>query len=162
MFFGCASKKKVDSSGDVLSSVITNEPLSLSPEGSDSQKISGLSTVHFDFDRAALLKNEIPILQQDAQWIKSHPGFKIQVEGHCDERGSTEYNLALGERRAKVVADSLAEMGVPRDRLTLISYGEERPLVHGSTEEAYAKNRRANFVPLKMEKLPAPPLAQTH
>jgi peptidoglycan-associated lipoprotein len=159
----CSSKKiKEDPSANaMLPPTITNDALSFS-EGSDSGKIAGLTTVHFEFDRAIVTKNELDLLKQDALWIKDHPDFKIQIEGHCDQRGSVEYNLALGDRRAKSVANILVEMGVPKSRLSTISYGEERPIAQGDSDEAYAKNRRAGFVPLKMESQPAQPLAVAH
>ena len=73
----------------------------------------------------------------------------MNIEGHCDQRGSNEYNLSLGERRANSVKKMMVSMGIPANRLTIVSYGEEKPLVHGDSEEAMAKNRRANFVPSK-------------
>jgi peptidoglycan-associated lipoprotein len=154
----CAHKKPAPDTGE-LSPAISNDPMGLSPEGSDSGKIAGLSTVHFEFDRAALDQKAMETLKQNAEWIGKHPDIKMQIEGHADERGSTEYNLALGERRAHAVVNVLVEMGIPKARLSTISYGEEKPVAPGSTEEAYAQNRRANFVPLRQDSAPAAPIA---
>ena len=85
---------------------------------------------------------------KNAAWMKANPDVTVQIEGHCDARGSTEYNLALGERRARAVKAYLVSIGVIASHLTIISYGKEKPLVAGTTEAAYAANRRANFVPL--------------
>jgi peptidoglycan-associated lipoprotein len=87
-------------------------------------------------------------LAENAEWIKANPKVTVQIEGHCDSRGSVEYNLALGERRAKAVKNYLVSLGLNSKRMTIISYGEEKPVATGDSEEAYAKNRRANFVPL--------------
>ena len=84
-----------------------------------------------------------PSLESQANWLKSTPGFQIIVEGHCDERGTREYNLALGERRANSVKEFLVSLGVEPGRVTTISYGKERPSAEGSTSESWAENRRA-------------------
>ena len=88
-------------------------------------------------------------LQKDFDWMKTHPKITMQVEGHCDLRGSDEYNLALGERRARAIKDYLMTMGIPSDRISIISYGREKPLSRNESEADQAMNRRANFVPLK-------------
>lgn len=113
---------------------------------SDSGKAMGLQTVHFAYD-SFLLNNEAKdILKSNAQILKDNPDVRIQIEGHTDARGGIQYNIALGEKRANAVKSYLSDMGVKGDRITTISYGKERPLDPGMTEEAYAKNRRANFV----------------
>lgn len=106
---------------------------------------SGLQTVYFDFDSSALRNDARATLKDNADKIKAIPGFIIQIEGHCDERGTQEYNLALGERRALAVRQYLIDLGVSGDRLVTISYGEEWPAVQGSNEAAWAQNRRAQF-----------------
>lgn len=128
---------------------VNDRPLDLDSGGSDSKKIDGLTSIHFPYDSSSLKPGERDLLQKDASWIKTHPNVRIQIEGHCDDRGSTEYNFALGEKRAKAVSKYLENLGIPSDRLTVISYGKERPLANGESEEAYAQNRRANFVPIK-------------
>lgn len=104
-----------------------------------------LEDVYFDYDQAELNDQARAILERNAQWIKNHATAKVRVEGHCDERGTVEYNLALGERRAQSTRDYLVSLGVAGDRLATVSYGKERPLDPGTTEEAFARNRRAHF-----------------
>ncbi len=107
-------------------------------------------TVYFDFDKSDLRQDARDTLSKNAETIlKSMADAKIQIEGHCDERGSAEYNLALGERRAKSVQKYLTTLSVKADNLSTISYGKEKPAVNGSDEAAWAKNRRAEFVVAK-------------
>ena len=106
---------------------------------------SGLTRIHFDFDQYVLTNEAKDILARDADLLKSAPSVKVQIEGHCDERGSDEYNLALGEKRALATKNYLISLGVAADRMSIISYGEEMPLDPGHTEAAWAKNRRADF-----------------
>lgn len=109
-----------------------------------------LETVYFDFDKADLRQDARDVLSKNAEIIlKAMAGTKIQIEGHCDERGSAEYNLALGEHRAKAVLKYLTTLGVKADHLSIISYGKEKPAVNGTDESAWAKNRRAEFVAVK-------------
>lgn len=105
-----------------------------------------LKTVYFDFDRADIREDQAAVLQGNATWLKSHQQFRVLIEGHCDERDTIEYNLALGDRRAKRVLEYLRDLGVPSDRMRTISYGEERPVDPGHDEEAWGRNRRAEFV----------------
>ncbi len=150
----CASKSKhasTDPSASAASDaapVIKNEPLE-SGLGSDSGKIPGLGSIFFEYDQARLTDSARKQLQSNADWIKGNAGTTVQIEGHTDERGSVEYNLSLGERRAKSVKAYLASLGIDGKRMTIISYGEEKPLEAGDNESAYSKNRRANFVPLR-------------
>ncbi|MCB2188360.1 MAG: peptidoglycan-associated lipoprotein Pal [Deltaproteobacteria bacterium] len=102
--------------------------------------------VHFDYDSYDLSPEAKQILNEKAAYLKSHSDLLCIVEGHCDERGSNAYNMALGEKRARAAAAYLEAMGISQTRLETVSYGEERPLVPGQTEEAYAANRRAHFV----------------
>jgi len=104
-----------------------------------------LKTVYFDFDKSDVRDDQVPVLQSNAAWLKSHGQYKLLVEGHCDERDTIEYNLALGDRRAKSVRQYLIDLGVAADRIRTISYGEERPADPGHDEEAYARNRRGEF-----------------
>jgi peptidoglycan-associated lipoprotein len=105
-----------------------------------------LKDVFFDYDKATVRDDQKAALAENASWLKANPGAKLLVEGHCDERGTAEYNLALGERRAKAVKDALVGAGIAADRLSTISYGEERPFVLGHDESAWKWNRRAHFV----------------
>lgn len=128
---------------------VVEKPIETDAQGSDSGKIAGLSTVFFEYDQARLTNDARKKLADNAEWIKTHPNFTIQVEGHTDARGSIEYNLALGERRAKSVKAYLQSLGIDGKRVTIISYGKEKPIDPGDGESAWAKNRRANFVPLQ-------------
>ncbi len=102
--------------------------------------------IYFDFDSAQLLPKAQEILKRKAEWLRAHPGARVIIEGHTDERGTVEYNLALGDRRAEAAKAFLVELGISPDRITTISYGEERPADPGHDEAAWAKNRRAQFV----------------
>jgi len=105
-----------------------------------------LQTIYFDFDKSDVRPDQLPRLETDASWLKEHRGLKFRIEGHCDERGSEEYNLALGDRRANRVKEFLIREGVDSSSINTISYGEERPVCREATEDCYQKNRRATFV----------------
>jgi peptidoglycan-associated lipoprotein len=110
-------------------------------------EVSAFATIYFDFDSSDLSQDARNTLTKNAEILmKSMQPAKIKIEGHCDERGSAEYNLALGERRAKSAMQYLITLGVKPDRLSVISYGKEKPAVQGNNEEAWAKNRRDEFV----------------
>ncbi|MBW2437750.1 MAG: peptidoglycan-associated lipoprotein Pal [Deltaproteobacteria bacterium] len=102
--------------------------------------------VLFEFDSASLTAEAQEILRAKAEWLRDNPGVRVLIEGHCDERGTNEYNLALGDRRAFSSKAFLTDLGIDGARLSTISYGEERPIASGSSEDAWAKNRRAHFV----------------
>ena len=108
-----------------------------------------LQTVYFDFDSYVLTQATRDTLYNNAEYLLKKYNGAIQVEGHCDERGSDEYNLALGEKRAKAALNYLTTLGVPANRLSFISYGKEKPVDPGHDEAAWAKNRRAEFVIVK-------------
>jgi peptidoglycan-associated lipoprotein len=99
--------------------------------------------VFFEFDRSDISPEAQQILQRQASWLQHYPNVSVTIEGHCDERGTREYNLALGERRAAAVKNVLVAAGIPASRVSTISYGKERPIVLGSNEEAWAQNRVA-------------------
>jgi len=105
--------------------------------------------IYFDFDRSEIKPEYRPMLEKKAAWLKARPEYRLRIEGHCDERGTAEYNVALGEKRAASVMDYLVAVGVPPRRVSTISYGEERPAVRGQDESAWAGNRRAEFRLLK-------------
>ena len=104
-----------------------------------------LADIHFDYDRAVLTDEARAALEKHALWLQGHREAKVAVEGHCDERGTTEYNLALGEQRARAAQEYLVSLGVAQARLRTVSYGKERLLDATGTEQARAKNRRAHF-----------------
>jgi peptidoglycan-associated lipoprotein len=105
-----------------------------------------LEDVHFEYDQARLSDQARAVIERHALWLQNHRAAKVAIEGHCDERGTVDYNLALGEQRARAVRDYLTSLGVAGDRVTTVSYGKERPLDPASNESAWAKNRRAHFV----------------
>jgi len=105
-----------------------------------------LKDIHFDFDKYDIRRGDEEVLRENAALIKKYPKVKIQIEGHCDERGTVEYNLALGERRANNTKKYLVSLGIASNRISTISYGKEKPLDPGRNEEAWAKNRRAHIV----------------
>ena len=106
---------------------------------------TGLQTVYFDYDSYALRPDALKTLSENVDKIKKVPNVLVQIEGHCDERGTQEYNLALGEKRALAVREHLIKLGISGDRMVTISYGEERPAVEGHDEAAWSKNRRSEF-----------------
>lgn len=128
---------------------IKDTPLEFDPRGAEGGGIPGLNVVSFPYDSATLTAEAKQVLAGNAEWIKTNSGTSIQVEGHCDAKGSNEYNLSLGERRANTVKAYLQGLGIEGSRLVTVSYGEEKLLDPSDTEAAGSKNRRANFVPSK-------------
>jgi peptidoglycan-associated lipoprotein len=116
------------------------------PDVKEFASVADLNDIHFDFDKYDIRPNDAKTLDGNAGWLKSNPNHLVLIEGHCDERGTNEYNLALGERRAKSTMNYLVSQGVQASRITIISYGEERPLCTEHNEECWAKNRRAHFL----------------
>ena len=102
--------------------------------------------IYFDFDKSNILLLAQDVLRRKAEWLWSNPEVSVIIEGHCDERGTNEYNLVLGDRRAESARNFLVDLGIKGSRLTTISYGEERPVDSGHNEEVWAKNRRAHFI----------------
>ena len=143
-FVGCSKDDTAAADQSVESSSDEN-PADPSEAGPVSVE-QATSTVYFAFDDYTLSAETQDQLAGLANYLKQNPGAVVQVEGHCDERGSIEYNLALGQRRASSVKDYLTQMGVEGERVTTISYGEERAAVDGHNEAAWSKNRRAEFV----------------
>ncbi len=106
---------------------------------------SPIADIHFEYDSATLSDQARATLEKHALWLQGHREAKVTIEGHCDERGTVEYNLALGEQRARAARDYLASLGVAADRLRVVSFGKERPLDPGHNEAAWIKNRRDHF-----------------
>lgn len=143
------AKKAAPPPPGVEAATITGEGKVLTRENAfvpDEQLV--LKRVYFPYDDYSLTEEAKGVLRANSDWLLSHAGIRIQIEGHCDERGTNEYNLALGERRALGVRDYLVALGVPADRLSILSFGEEIPLDPGHEESAWARNRRAQFVHL--------------
>lgn len=109
-------------------------------------KVAELSDIFFDFDRSTIKSESEAQLKENAEWMSDNSGKNLVLEGHCDERGTSEYNMALGERRAQSAKQFLMSIGVEPSRMTTISYGEEKPFDPGHNEAAWAKNRRVHFV----------------
>ncbi|HEX6437946.1 MAG TPA: peptidoglycan-associated lipoprotein Pal [Candidatus Binatia bacterium] len=105
-----------------------------------------LKDVFFAFDRSDLSPDARSILKANSDWLKANPAAQVQIEGHCDERGTVEYNLALGSKRAQASKDYLETLGIPANRLSMISYGEEIPVCRENNDSCWEKNRRARFI----------------
>ncbi|OFZ31586.1 MAG: hypothetical protein A2622_03115 [Bdellovibrionales bacterium RIFCSPHIGHO2_01_FULL_40_29] len=155
MAVGCSSwRKKSGADAGVISETtgtggsekVDASAMNYGATGSDSGSIEGLQSISFEYDSVALPASEKAKLDGNVAWLKKNNG-KMQIEGHCDQRGSTEYNLSLGERRAIAVKKMMTSMGIAADRLTTVSFGKEKLLSTGESEADMAKNRRANFVP---------------
>jgi len=126
-----------------VAETVTESPSSLA-EKLNAQGV--VKPIYFDFDKYDLRQDAMRALDDNAARVKEHAQLKVRVEGNCDERGTVEYNLALGEKRARAGRDYLVSKGIPGHRLTIISYGKERPVDPGHNESAWAKNRRDDFV----------------
>ena len=116
------------------------------PEPTEFAAEPALRPIFFDFDKSEIHPDAAQTLNTNIDWIRSNPSALILIEGHCDERGTNAYNIALGDRRAKATRDYLASRGVASDRITMISYGEERPVCVERAESCWAKNRRVQFL----------------
>jgi peptidoglycan-associated lipoprotein len=116
------------------------------PSPKEFMAVAALKEVYFDFDKYDIRPEDAKTLDANAAWLKSNGDNLVLIEGHCDERGTNEYNLALGERRAKATMNYLVSQGIQANRITIISYGEERPVCTEKTEACWAKNRRAAFL----------------
>lgn len=147
VFFAACSKKDVK----------TEEPLMNPSDLGDSSAAGGsgavgttasseLQTVYFDYDSSNIRSDAREALKANANWLKSNRSVNVQIAGHCDERGTTEYNIALGQRRANATRDYLSRQGVDKSRMSTISYGEEQPSDSGHDEMSWAKNRRSEFI----------------
>ncbi len=123
----------------------TAAPSTTPPAPSEFREDANLKDVFFDFDKYDVRPGDAKILDTNAAWLKSNDNL-VLIEGHCDERGTNEYNLALGERRAKSTMNYLVAQGVQASRITIISYGKERPTCTEHSEDCWAKNRRAHFL----------------
>jgi peptidoglycan-associated lipoprotein len=151
----CSSLKKknteIGKTDNSKVSDISNNGMSFKlNDDSDSNKAGALKTVYFDFNSASLSKDTKDVLNNNAQFLKANASIKVQIEGHADERGGVQFNLTLGEKRAKGVRELLNGFGIDTNRITIISLGKEKPVAFGHDEESWGKNRRANFVIIGM------------
>ena len=145
-------KAQKDTADNVADKQVPTKIESIDSKDASTLSVSELEGIFkdlfFDYDKYDVKENYQPTLKSIASWMTKNTGARLSVEGHCDERGTNEYNLALGDRRAKAVRDALVARGVPSSIIDVISYGEEKPLCREQTEECWAKNRRAHFVVL--------------
>jgi peptidoglycan-associated lipoprotein len=123
-------------------------PAQQGAEGTGTE-VAALKDIHFDFDRYSIRREDAEILKQGLGWFQENPGTHVRIEGNCDERGTVEYNLVLGQKRADAAKNYLTTLGIDQKMLETISYGKERPVDPGHNEESWAKNRRDHFVSLK-------------
>ncbi|MCG3120693.1 MAG: hypothetical protein ALAOOOJD_03521 [bacterium] len=158
VFSGCPSSKKMTetpiSANEPEASTVTTAPEPAVPAyqrpteeaaPAESAVPFALQNVYFEFDRYDLTPEALQILADNARVLKAHPEARVVIEGHCDERGTVEYNLALGDKRAKAAKDYLVSLGVTPSQVSTISYGKERPIDMNHSEEAWSRNRRAEF-----------------
>jgi peptidoglycan-associated lipoprotein len=159
MLSGCPKKvETAKSTAAVQEEKVAAPPELVKPEPAPAPKVEetpaaravempsqNLADALFDYDQYTIRADARAVLENNAGWLKNNPKVRVKIEGHCDERGTNEYNLALGERRAKSVKRFLESVGVDQSRLSTISYGEERPACTDKTEGCYAKNRRVHF-----------------
>lgn len=148
---GCGKKPVVEPEiGDRGTSTTTGDTGDKGNTGAGedvgSEQLLNFVTIYFDFDKYNLREDAKSGLKNNYEVLRAQSDVRVQIEGHCDERGTVEYNLALGEKRARSAMEYLVSMGIARDRISMISYGKERPAAFGSNEDAWAKNRRAEFV----------------
>ena len=134
---------KMPAGGELEKSLVAKKEPGIEGEVFESKL---LKDIHFEFDKYDIRREDEGILKENAVFLKKNSKAKIQIEGHCDERGTVEYNLALGERRANNTKKYLVFLGIPSDRILTISYGKEKPLDKGHSEQAWAKNRRAHII----------------
>jgi len=137
---GCATKEKA---AETAPPPVATQTSTIVPGSAEDLRVNVGDTVHFDYDKSDLHDADRTILQRQAAWLQKYPAVRVQIQGNCDERGTREYNLALGARRASAAKDYLVSLGVSPDRIETISYGKEKPICTESTEDCWAQNRRA-------------------
>ncbi len=162
--WGCPKKMEVasapESSKEAVTAPATTEaastqaaPATTAPEVKSEESKeraavseAGLKPIYFDFDKSFIREDARPVMQANAEWLKENPNVKVRIEGNCDERGTIEYNQALGQRRAVSAKKYLTDMGVSSSRISLISYGKEKPVCTDHNETCWQKNRRDDLV----------------
>lgn len=138
--------EKVVEAPAVKKPTMTEEEIFMSKSLEEINLAAPLKTIFFDYDRYLIREDAKPALDANSGWLRKFSSAKILIEGHCDERGTEEYNLALGEKRAKSTFDYLVSLGISPQRIRVISYGKSQPLDNGHTEMAWQRNRRAQFL----------------
>lgn len=159
--WGCPKKAEVSSVPEPQAPVETAQPAETpaaeptpeaaapaepAPQETAAAADSGLQPIYFDFDRSFIRDDARTALRANADWLKANPQAKVRIEGNCDERGTVEYNQALGQRRAQSAKKYLTDLGISSRRISLISYGKEKPICTESTEDCWQQNRRDDFV----------------
>jgi peptidoglycan-associated lipoprotein len=139
---GCETKPAVTPQTAPPGPAVTAPTSTIVPGSAEDLRVNVGDTVHFDYDKYAILDADKGTLQRQASWLSKYPAVRVTIEGHADERGTREYNLALGARRANAVKEYLVSIGVSAARVDTISYGKERPICSESTEACWAQNRR--------------------
>lgn len=143
----CSKKKYLNDGAEVTGAYeVSDEDIQAGNVSSDLNNAFGLQTVFFPFDSHEITGAAEEVLKENYDILANNLGITVQIEGHCDERGGIQYNLALGEKRAGVLKRKLVFMGISNSRVSTVSYGKERPLVEGNGEFSWSKNRRGNFV----------------
>jgi peptidoglycan-associated lipoprotein len=154
---GLASESEKRKEGALKEGAIIEEDLMKSDEekrrkaaeeakrGGEALKAGRFQDIYFAFDSYGVRSEDIPVLKGIAAWLENNPAVKLMIEGHCDERGTTDYNLALGQKRAEAVKSYLAKLGVNEARIKTVSFGKENPIDPGHSEDAWSRNRRAHF-----------------
>ncbi|MBS0273521.1 MAG: peptidoglycan-associated lipoprotein Pal [Proteobacteria bacterium] len=138
----CTDKPKAVETAPPPASMSSSTTSSIVPGSAEDLRVNVGDTVHFDYDAYNITSEDRSVLQRQAAWLAKYPSIRVTVEGHCDERGTREYNLALGARRANSVKEYLVSLGVSAGRVETISYGKERPICTQSDESCWAQNRR--------------------
>ncbi len=142
-----ARKREQERQASIREEALTEEQLSAESERFQSERdMFENDDILYEFDSASLSVDAQQILRLKAEWLRENPRARVNIEGHCDERGTNEYNLALGDRRAFSAKSFLVDLGIDDSRLTTVSYGEEQPIDSRSAEDAWSQNRRAHFV----------------
>ena len=148
----CSTHKKgagEEGAGGTGEEGLANGSLARAQKGLGPEEDGVLKDIHFGYDSADIEASERDRLAQNVSWLRDNPRAKVELEGHCDSRGTIEYNLGLGSRRAKAVKDALVSQGIAADRISTISYGKELPLCQEESDACWARNRRVHFVILK-------------
>lgn len=144
---GCSKKSYNDGDSEATGAYNPNDgDIEQGRADSDSNAAMGLQTVNFAYDSFEIPASEMSAIQNNYEILKNNENLQVQIEGHCDERGGIQYNLALGEKRASTLRRKLISMGISGSRIETISYGKERPIAIGHSESAWSQNRRGNFV----------------
>jgi peptidoglycan-associated lipoprotein len=142
---GCSKKQTVDT-GDMGGGSVSDSDIGSGASDSDSGNAMGMQTINFPFDSFEIVGENREKLRNNIQIMKDNGTVAVQIEGHCDERGGIQYNLALGEKRANAIKQQMVAGGIGGSRITTISFGKEKPVASGSDESSWAQNRRGNFV----------------